>query len=338
MDVAILVLGMFIGGDPPTAKDAHAVWQSQLNEASSFLAGREYLKAEAAYGGALKTASELEPSELYRGITLNDLGILFQDLGRYIDAEKLFLQSLSVLERRYGTSDRVVVRAGANLVSLYLETQQITKAESILLPLIPSQESVPAGPDGPILLSDLASVRAGQGRLEAAELLFRRVIDALDKTPQEEYREELAIAMTDLSEVYKKDHRFPEALEWAARAERIMETVANPFPRAVIKILNNLAEISAESGKLPEAAGLFVRAINYTETTLGREHPVLGGILRNYAAVLHQTKNRGEARKIAKRANAILEKSRRENLEGYTIEASVLANPSGKPAILAIKP
>src|SRR5579862_84579 len=149
MDVAILVLGMFIGGDPPTAKDAHAVWQSQLNEASSFLAGREYLKAEAAYGGALKTASELEPSELYRGITLNDLGILFQDLGRYIDAEKLFLQSLSVLERRYSTSDRVVVRAGANLVSLYLETQQITKAESILLPLIPSQESVPAGPGWP---------------------------------------------------------------------------------------------------------------------------------------------------------------------------------------------
>src|ERR1700726_3183425 len=87
--VAILVLGMFIGADPPSAREAHAVWQSQLNEASSFLAGREYLKAEPAYRTALKTAAELEPSEVYRAITLNDLGILCQDLGRYVEAEKL---------------------------------------------------------------------------------------------------------------------------------------------------------------------------------------------------------------------------------------------------------
>jgi tetratricopeptide (TPR) repeat protein len=276
---------------------------------------------------------------VYKAITLNDLGILCQELGRFVDAEKLFLQSLAVLERRYNPTDRAVVRAAANLVSLYLETEQITKAETILLPLIPSQEGVPSGPDGSILLSDLASVRVRQGRLETAELLFRKVIDALDKNPEQESREELAIAMTDLSEVYQEARRFPEAPDWADRARRIVDAIPNPLPKVVIKTLNNLAEISAESGKPAEAAPLFIQAIHFTETTLGPEHPTLGEVLRNYAVFLRQTKNRGEARKIEKRASEILKRSSRENLEGYTIEASALANPSGsKPRVLALKP
>jgi tetratricopeptide (TPR) repeat protein len=323
-DLAILVLTLALSSDSPSSK-AHALWQSQLNEATRFRVNREYLKSEAAYRLALRTAALVEPSDVYEAITLNDFAILYQDLGKFVDAEKLFLRSLAILEHRYGTRDRAVVRTAANLVSLYLETRQITKAETVLLPLIPSQESVPPGPDGPVLLSDLASVRIRQGRLATAESLFRRVIEDLDKRPEPEYREELAIAMTDLSEVYQATGRLPEALDWADRARRVMETIANPLPKVVIKIFNNLAELSAESGKPAEAAPLFQQAIKFTENTLGPEHPVLGDILLNYAVFLRQTKNRAEAGKIEKRARAILQKSRHENLEGYTVEATALA-------------
>jgi tetratricopeptide (TPR) repeat protein len=108
----------------------------------------------------------------------------------------------------------------------------------------------------------------------------------------------------------------------------------------MIKTLNNLAEISAQSGKPAEAAPLYRQAIEYADRKLGPQHPVLGDILFNYANFLRRTKNGREARKIEKRANAIRERTRHENLEGYTVEASSLVNPNqtGKASAMALKP
>jgi len=237
-------------------------------------------------------------------------------------------------------NSRILMRAAANFASVYIETGQTTKAEHLLLRFIPLDGSFPQGPDGPVLVSDLASIRVRQGRFAEAEILFRRVIAQLSAGAPGEHREELATAMTDLSEVFQKTGRLPEALDWAGRSRRLVETMPNPMPMLVIKTLNNLAEISAQSGKPADAAPLYRQAIEYAERTLGPQHPVLGDILLNYANFLRQRKNGREARKVEKRANAIRERTRHDNLEGYTVEASSLVNPSqnGKVGAMALKP
>jgi hypothetical protein len=134
---------------------------------------------------------------------------------------------MAILEASMKPNSRILVRAAANFASVYIETGQTTKAEHLLLRFIPPDGSYPNGPDGPVLVSDLASIRVRQGRFAEAEILFHHVIADLSAAGGE-HREELATAMTDLSEVFQKTGRLPEALDWAGRARRLVETLPNP--------------------------------------------------------------------------------------------------------------
>jgi hypothetical protein len=279
----------------------------------------------AAYADALETAAGLEAPDVYQGITLNSWGVLRQQFGKLREAEELYIRSMALLENLSGVRTQILARAAANLASLYFESHQDTKAEHLLLRYIPAEGGQPPGPDGPVLLSDLASLRVRQGRYEEAEGLFHRVMGLLQGCVEPECHEEMAIVLSDLSDLCKNTNRLPQALDFAYRALDSVQALQNPMPVTIIKATANAAAISELSGKYVEAAELYKRAINIAEADFGADYPLLGNILELYGKFLRHMGHGRAAARIEKRAAAILQKAQQDNRTGYTVEAHTLS-------------
>jgi tetratricopeptide (TPR) repeat protein len=323
----ILLRAACLAGDP--GANRYSLWKSQMEGGELNAAHLQYAGAEAAYAAALETAAGLGAPDVYRGITLNSWGVLCQQFGKLLEAEKFYLRSMALLENVPGVRKQILARSAANLASLYFESHQDTKAEHLLLHYVSPEGCVPPGPDGPVLLSDLASLRARQGRFDEAETLFHRVKAFLQSSSDPESREEMAIVLSDLSDLYKLTNRYPQALDFARRALDSVQTLPNPMPLTVIKITANAAAISELNGEFVEAADLYQRAIHTAEADFGTDHPLLGDILTLYGKFLRRTGHARAAAKVEKRTAVILAKARRQNRTGYTVEAHTLSLEAG---------
>src|SRR5262249_37702216 len=151
-------------------------WKQYVDEGERLRVSGRFDLSEAAYQNALALANSPSMLPDYRVIAENNLGVLQQHNGRYLESERSFLSAMRLLDSEPGIARRVRIRVIANLASFYLDTLQNTRAEHLVMRFLPLTKELPELPDGPVLLSDLGTVRIRQGRLEEAETIFKEVI------------------------------------------------------------------------------------------------------------------------------------------------------------------
>jgi hypothetical protein len=77
-----------------------------------------------------------------------------------------------------------------------------------------------------------------------------------------------------------------------------------------------------------EASQLYKRAISTGERTLGRDHPVIAGVLLNYAVVLRAARQSAQAKACERRAEAILKENDNRSTSSFSVDVSDLRRPS----------
>ncbi len=109
---------------------------------------------------------------------LNNLAVLYGELGRYIEAEPLYRQALAIWEQQPGPKDRYMLLCLNNLALLYYEEGKYTEAESLYRRALAlyEQQLGPEHPDIAHSLKGLGLLYLDQGRYAEAEPLFLRAL------------------------------------------------------------------------------------------------------------------------------------------------------------------
>lgn len=160
------------------------------------------------------------------------------------------------------------------------------KAAEAVAPLARALDLAEArhGPDSPEISADLNNLGEAQrllGRLDAAEVLFRRVI-AIEEGRGGD-RLALATALNNLALVQRAAGRDAEAERLYLRTLPLLEGELGPSHPDVAKALNNLAVLYRVRGEPAKARPLQERALAIAERSLGPQHAVTVALRDNLA-------------------------------------------------------
>lgn len=302
---------------------APSAWKNSLLSVDQLWKRGKYDEAEAVLLSALRGLEKSRTNDIRVPVTLNGLGSLYQELGRYADAEKFYRRSITASERLQQTDGPAVASSLNNLATLYLETGQYAKAEPLLHRCLDLRLKY-LGADSPevaVTRINLGELCRLQHKYADAEPLLRDALEILDGKTRSEHPY-TAEALKNLALLMQETGRYTDAVSYSDRVLAILEK--SPNQALLIQVLNNRALLYVAMGRPALAEECLRKALFTAEKSFGPEHPNVGGVLTNYAVVMRRMHRKSEAKQLEKRAKAILDKCNRENFTGYAVDISVL--------------
>ena len=145
--------------------------------------------------------------------SLNNLAALYDDQGRYADAEPLYKRSLAIREKALGPDHPDVATSLNNLAVLYDNQGRYADAEPLYKRSLAIREKA-LGPDHPDVatsLNNLAVLYENQGRYADAEPLYKRSLAIFEKALGPDHPD-VAQSLNNLAELYDNQGRYADAL------------------------------------------------------------------------------------------------------------------------------
>jgi tetratricopeptide (TPR) repeat protein len=276
-----------------------------------------YSKAAAAYRDAVRIA---RGQQLV--VALNSLGLTYEEMGRFPDAERHFRHALAVLEEG-GNNKPDHALLLTNLALLYREAGQTTKSETLLRQAIVIEtDALPPG-DARLTLARAALAESVliDGRHEEAERMLQEALAVFEEQP-ERWRQEIGTVLGDIGVVREFQGRNNEAIQLLRQAIAIHEGELGPTHPILIRPLINLARVQAAAGRQDEADAIFRRAVAIAEQRLGPEHPAYGDVWMRYARFLRATGRKREAKLLEARVRGVRQETARRDGVGLAVDAS----------------
>jgi tetratricopeptide (TPR) repeat protein len=303
-------------------------WRASMSDASMAETAGDYARAAALYRDAVRIAEAFEPGDPRRTVSLNALAMIHDMLGQFTDAEVMYRRALAAIKESSPVSDLNRAMVLTNLSTLYVETGRMARAKKLLGEALEIQASA-AEPDElrkAIVQSSLAELLTITGRHEDAAGVLTNCLEVLERRP--DAWAEVAIARNNLGVVRTHQRRFAEAIRLLEESLASLQRGRGPEHPSLVRVMNNLAGARLGAGQSVAAGQQWRRALELAANQLGREHPLYGEILSNYARYLRENGDKAQAKALASRANGILRNSRRRNAMGMTVEVSALQHKS----------
>lgn len=182
------------------------------------------------------------------------------------EIEKLFKESISILEAQYGADSDKVSPALNNLAEYYRLNENYAGAEPLLrrsfdLNKKTLGESSPKVADS---ANDLAILYKEMGKEKESREMYAASLAVREKTPADSA--DLATALSNLARSYRQEGDFGKSEELYKRALSMREKVFGPQSPEVAAILRNYSVLLKAMGRKPEARELDKRA-NAIEAT-----------------------------------------------------------------------
>jgi CHAT domain-containing protein len=146
-------------------------------------------------------------------LSLNNLGYLYNEQGRYAEAEPLYQRSLAIREKALGRDHPYVAQSLNNLAELYRNQGRYADAEPLSRRSVAIRENALGRdhPDVALSLNNLAGLYQAQGRYADAEPLFKRLL-AIRENALGRNHPDVALSLNNLAELYRNQGRYADAL------------------------------------------------------------------------------------------------------------------------------
>ena len=211
---------------------------------------------------------------------LTEIGIAFEDSGRYVEAEPFHERALQIWEKQRGKNHPDTVPALTDLAINYKEQGRYAEAE----PLYQQALAVKGLNDfnRALLMNNLAFLYQEQYRYKEAEELYKKALDIHKARTRGKDDEYMASPLQNLSRLYYFSSRIPDV------------------------------ELPEKNRLLEEAQKLAERALKIDEE-YDKDHPDTGASYNMLAAVYSDQKRFGAAEPLFKRALDIYKRAGMEN-------------------------
>ena len=254
----------------PSSFDANAERACQLIESERFD------EAKRITDQLLRQATNVSDAS-----ALTDIGIAFEDKGRYNEAEPFHRRALEINERQYGENHPGTVPALTNLAINYKERGRYAEAEPLYkqaLEIATRTDSFHAA----LLMNNLAFLYQEQYRYVEAEGLYQKALNIHKARTGGKDDEYMASPLQNLARLYYFQSREAEPLEkqkllreaekLAERALKIDEQSDPDHPETGAS-LNMLAAIYSDLKNYNKAEPLFERSLTVYEKAGRKNHP-----------------------------------------------------------------
>ena len=218
--------------------------------------------------------------------SLNNLGWLYYEQGRYGEAEPLYERALSIYEAAHGPDHPSVAATLNGLAVLYAEQGRYGEAEPLYERALSIKEAV-HGPDHPSVaatLHNLAGLYREQGRYGEAEPLYERALSIKEAVHGPDHPN-VAGTLTNLAALYRDQGRDGEAEPLYERALSILD-LSSGAPRTRISALAGQARLFHATDRPREAIDLLADAIEAVESLrkkFGGDEELQAGFLAKHA-------------------------------------------------------
>jgi tetratricopeptide (TPR) repeat protein len=216
--------------------------------------------------------------------SLNWLGRLYDNQGRYSEAELLYVQALEMRKRLLGEDHSDVANSLNNLALLYRTQGRYSEAEPLSLQALEMDKHLVGEehPDVAIGLNNLASLYQSQGRISEAEPLYVQALE-MRKRLLSDAHPDVAQSLNNLAVLYTSQGRYSEAEPLHMQALATRKRLLGEEHPDVATDLNNLAMLYTSQGRYSEAELFYVQALDMDKRLLGEDHPVVATRLNNLA-------------------------------------------------------
>lgn len=235
---------------------------------------------------------------------LNNLALLSSHQGRYLEAELLYQQALTIQKRRSPASLAMTLN---NLADLSQMQGKYREAEAIYqrVLLLREKEGGPGHPDTATSLNNLALLYEKQGKYAQAEPLSLRALTIHEHLLGANHPT-VATNLTNLAFLYKSQNKNAAAVEALfQRALAITEQALGKDHPDTASSLNNLAYWYLEQEKNEQAEPLLRQALAVQTASLGASHPDTARTLTNLATLLARQGQDEQAEPLLRQVLAI---------------------------------
>ena len=241
---------------------------------------------------------------------LNDLALLYDNQGRYDEAEPLYKRALAIREKALGTDHPDVARSLNDLGSLYYQQGRYVDAEPLHKRSLAISEKALGRDhrDVATSLNDLATLYQEQGRYSDAEPLYKRALAIREKALGPDHPD-VALSLNNLAFLYKTQGRYADAEPLYMRSLAVKQKALGPGHPEVALALHNLADLYSAQGRYAAAEPLLKQSLAISEQALGPEHPNVALALNNLAALYSNQGRYADVEPLYKRSLAIGEKA-----------------------------
>jgi len=260
--------------------------------------------------GAIKIKKELKDQPAVQARLMNTMGVVYQMLGLYQQAQPLLEISLAIREKTLGLGHMDVAESLNSLATLYREQGKYAMAEPLFKRSLaifekrlgPDHENVAA------CINNLAILYENQGNYAKAEPLYQQSLE-IRKNVFGPVHSSVADSLNDLADLYRIQGKYDQADLLFQRSLEIREKTLGPDHIKVAYSLNNLAILFREQGKDTEAEPLYQRCLTIFEKALGPEHTNVAAILNNLARLFNKQGKYAKAEPLFKRSLGIYKKA-----------------------------
>ncbi len=260
-------------------------------------------------------------------MSLNNLGILYMDIGKYEKSQKLLLEAKTIRELNFGKENLVYASSLLILGNLYFEMKQYEKAESlyvevkyIIMKLLGKENSSYA-----MILNNLANLYSVIHQFEKAEQLQIEAISIREKVLGLEHPEYI-LSLENLGTLYydKGDYEKAESIYVEVKSKR-MKLIGKEHPDYA-RILNKLANLYTKKGQFEMAEQLQIEAVSIREKVLGLEHPVYIANLLDLGTLYHDMGYYDKAELLYLKIDSLRDKTFANNSVAYFWSLNNLGN------------
>ncbi len=168
MPAGVIIALLLAGLSPLGTFAQETLWEKHSKAGLEAYQEGRYAEAMGWYLEALKEAEKFGKQDPRVGVSLNNLADLYNIQAKYIEAEPLYLRSLTLLEETFGPEHPIVDATLNNLALLYRAQDNYGEAEPLYLRSLELREKV-LGPEHPNLAKTLENYAALLRKLDRNE-------------------------------------------------------------------------------------------------------------------------------------------------------------------------
>jgi CHAT domain-containing protein/tetratricopeptide (TPR) repeat protein len=237
---------------------------------------QEYKESESYYLQALALIEKLSGKQKDYAITINGLGILYNDLGLHAKAIAYHQEAMQIREKYLGKTHPEYLNSLNNLAVAYENTGQYIKAEALYKERLKIEGELYGKNtiEYAITLGNLGLLYYDADMNEKAEDMMKESIGIYNILFGKE-NDKVSIALANLAGVYKKQRRYEEAERLYLQA---LEIRGNTFGKGHNEYgysLETIASLYTEQGKYEKAEPYYIEMLKIRAKKIRTVFPIL---------------------------------------------------------------
>jgi eukaryotic-like serine/threonine-protein kinase len=248
-----------------------------------------------------RISGKFEKQPLVEASIRQTIGVAYQDLGLFNEAQQQLERALAIRERMLGDNDPATWKSMDSLAVLYRLEGKYALAEPLRKKLLDARRRSlgERNPDTLDAMNNLALLYRYEGKRDLAEPLYVTALDGLRKLKGAD--RQMLTTMANLAQLYQDQGKYSRADQLYNEALKAAPGVFGAEHPSTLVFMSNLAQVYLDEGRFAEAESLQKKAAETDARILGAEHPYTLMDLGNLAKIYQNEHKYKEADAVLRR-------------------------------------